>query len=197
MINNRYGSQVNMPLLAALIIIIISFSSLWVTWLKIEAKAYGNSVDETLDFTDIMDADEEFTQYSDKLENSGMDSSELISKSEYDTMKNSFYTMKYAGLVGYILLGIAGVCLFISRKAMTAASLLSAVAFIVSIIGALQYCSKTEKYMDDFSRKVLQGLITIRYDLSIDKGIIIPLICAIAVTVIGFMAGRKQSYQEY
>lgn len=134
-----------MPLLAALIIIIISFSSIWVTWMKIEAKAYGNSVDETLDFTDIMDADEEFTQYSDKLENSGMDSSELISKSEYDAMKNSFYTMKYAGLVGYILLGIAGVCLFISRKAMTAASLLSAVAFIVSIIGALQYCSKTEK----------------------------------------------------
>ncbi len=58
MINNRYGSEVNMPLLAALIIIIISFSSIWVTWLKIEAKAYGNSVDETLDFTDIMDADE-------------------------------------------------------------------------------------------------------------------------------------------
>ncbi len=197
MSSNRFGNQYNALFIAILAIIILSFSSIWMTWLNIGAKAYGDNVNETLDFTEIVKTDEEYTKYNEKMENSNIDTSKYISKSDYDAILNSYHAMKYAGIIGFVLLGITGVCVFISRKAMTIASLLATLAFAVSMISGMIYCSKTEEYMRDLTRKLLEGLISINYEFKIGIGFIIPLAAAFVVTVLGFYIGKKEKSQSY
>jgi len=197
MLNNRNESQNNALFIAILAIIIFAFSSIWMTWLDIGASAYGSKNSETMDFTEIMNTDEEYTRYHDKMENYNLDTSKYISKSEYDAILNSYHVLKYAAVIGYVLLGMAGVCVFVSRKAMTVAALLATLSFGASMIGGMVYCSKTEKFMQDLTRKMLEGMISIKYEFKTGIGVIIPLAAACAVTVIGFLIGRNEKSQSY
>ena len=114
MYDNKYLSQENAPYIAAIVLIILAFSSIWMTWINIKVKVYGSSYEETVDFTDILETDEEYTGYSNKLDDYSSGMSEVISESKYDDILNSYHAMKYAGIAGYILLLLTAVCTFVS-----------------------------------------------------------------------------------
>ena len=190
-------SRITVPVVAAILIFIIAFSSIGMTWLTLEAKVYGQSSKQTLDFTEIMEKDEDFTGYSNKINSFSKGSSGGISESDYDAILNSYHTMKYAGLVGYILLGIAFITTFLNRKAMTVISLLAAAAFAVAMIGGIIYCSKTMEFMDDITKLLVGDTIPIKYNIHINIGIIAPLVSAIAVTAIGFFTEFRNKELYY
>ena len=197
MSDNKYLNQENAPYIAAIVLIILAFSSIWMTWINIKVKVYGSSYEETVDFTDILETDEEYTGYSNKLDDYSSGMSEVISESKYDDILNSYHAMKYAGIAGYILLLLTAVCTFINKKAMTVASILSTLAFAVSTTGGILYCSKTKSFMEDFTKEFIGGTIPIDYEFHINIGIIIPLAASLIITIIGFKIKNNDEISEY
>lgn len=188
--------QTNAPFIAAAFLIVIAFASIWMPWMNIKVSVYGSSIEETVDFTDILETDEEYTGYSTKLDdyNSGM--SDIISKKDYDDILNTYHTMKYAGIAGYILLLLTAVCAVINKKAMTAASILASLAFAAAMVGDILYCSKTQSFMEDLSNELVGSLLSIDYEFTISYGNVLPLAASIILAVISFNILKQDASQD-
>lgn len=196
MLSTRYGNQENTPFIAAIVFIILAFTTIWLPWLNVKATVACSSKEETLDFTDLMKADEDYTKYGKRLDSYGSGLSQIASEKEYDTIRNSYNVMRYSALAGFVLLACTLVFVFINKKAMTIASLLSTLAFAASSISGLIYCSKTTDFMKDFIKKTIGSFLSIKYEISITYGLCIPVLASLAVTIIGFTIKNKPKAQE-
>ena len=191
------GSKFSVPVIAMILVFVLGFASIWMTWINIKVSVYGQKTKETIDFTEIMEKDEDFEGYTGKLSYYELEDS-IVSKSDYDEILNYYHVMKYAGIIGYILFGVALVSLFVNKKIMTITSLLASLSFLTSMIGGILYCSKTVSYMDDLMKAILGDLIKVDFDVNISIGAIVPFAAAVAVTVIGFVTDeKKDSFQAY
>lgn len=196
MLSTRYGNQENAPYIAVIVFIILAFSTIWLPWLNLKATVACTSAKETLDYTELMQADEDYTKYGRRLDSYGSGLSQLASEKEYDTIRNSYNVMRYSGLAGFVLLACTLVFVFINKKAMTIASLLSTLAFAASSISGLIYCSKTTDFMNDFIKKTIGSFISIKYEISITYGLFIPVLASLVITMIGFTIKSKPKVQE-
>ena len=196
MLSTRYGNQENAPYIAVIVFIILAFSTIWLPWLNLKATVACTSAKETLDYTELMQADEDYTKYGRRLDSYGSGLSQLASEKEYDTIRNSYNVMRYSALAGFVLLACTLVFVFINKKAMTIASLLSTLAFAASSISGLIYCSKTTDFMNDFIKKTIGSFISIKYEISITYGLFIPVLASLVITMIGFTIKSKPNVQE-
>ncbi|MBQ9894808.1 MAG: hypothetical protein IJM38_05410 [Ruminococcus sp.] len=196
MLSTRYGNQENAPYIAVIVFIILAFSTIWLPWLNLKATVACTSAKETLDYTELMQADEDYTKYGRRLDSYGSGLSQLASEKEYDTIRNSYNVMRYSALAGFVLLACTLVFVFINKKAMTIASLLSTLAFAASSISGLIYCSKTTDFMNDFIKKTIGSFISIKYEISITYGLFIPVLASLVITMIGFTIKSKPKVQE-
>ena len=194
---NSYGqNKISAPYVALIALFILAFAAIWMTWISVEVgmkiDTYGDSKSESVDFTDILDSDEEYSEYSSRYgyteSNNGM-----ISKSDYDAINNSYKAMKYSGIAGYILLAFSFVCLFIKRKAMLGTSVLATLAFVVSLISGINYCSKTKSYINDLMKKYIGDIVKFDIDIHMSAGILVALGASAAVTVLGYMLMKNES----
>jgi len=191
-----YGqNKISAPYIAVIALFILAFATIWMTWISLEVgmkiDKYGGSESETLDFTDIMDSDEEYSEYSSRYGYTESNN-DMISRSDYDAINNSYKAMKYSGIAGYIMLAAAFVCLFVKRKAMLAASALATLAFAVSMISGINYCSKTESYINDLMKKYIGDIVKIDLDFHISAGLIVALGASAAVTALGYMLMKNE-----
>ena len=193
---SSYGqTKISAPYVAVIALFILAFATIWMTWISLEVgmkiDKYGGSESETLDFTDIMDSDEEYSEYSSRYGYTESNN-DMISRSDYDAINNSYKAMKYSGIAGYIMLAAAFVCLFVKRKAMLAASALATLAFAVSMISGINYCSKTESYINDLMKKYIGDIVKINLDFHISAGLIVALGASAAVTALGYMLMKNE-----
>lgn len=197
----QYGqySQQNMVIpvsaLIAAAFIVLAILTIWLNWLTVEVSYSGASSGKDFNFTDIMDIDEEYVDYSGKLDGYSPGSSSVIPESRYDEISDAFYAMKYCALAGYIVLGVAAVSLFVSRKFGAVLAAISMLLFIAALIFNILYCTRTMDIMDDIYRVMFSSRYNIDCDIKPGLGCILALAASAGAAVSLFItAFRRKSY---
>ena len=199
------------PLIVLAVFFVTAIVSIWLPWYKVEssaitvdyklynASASTNTNEWKYSYSDVLFHEGEYKTTDGKF----VDISELYGDKDITVkdkgtkkMNNMSHVMKYAGLAGYILLIIAAIAFFFSKKAMAFTAAFSSAAFVVAVIGGNSFCSETQKAMNDGENSVFY--YSLGSDVHLGIGIILALVTVLLITVTGFViAFRKKKTANY
>ena len=204
----RKKIQGMIPAAAAAIMLIIVIITFWLPWYKTEMSTISANLNSNMNVeTSILSGEAKYSfseclfhegeykaisgSYGKKADELLHDDSTTVVDRTTPKMKKYFHLFKYSGLVGYVLIALALVCLLFNRTLMTSFSFASAAAFVIAVIGDSLFCAEMNRTMENNKQKSVFSY-SLGGEATLGLGIILALAASAAAAVLGIVAIVKE-----
>jgi len=167
------------------VLLLLSFIGMFIPWQKTDfsASPLTSAVSESKDYSFFKLFDKEIKEDEDEISDA-VKGSEFESK--WDKYVNGKKAMKFAGLIGFIAAGAAIILAFSDPKKMTIAAVVSAICFVIAIIGGSTSVSAMNDILDELS-----SYQTGSAKIELGSGVIVSLVCSAAASGIAVFNSKN------